>query len=65
MATAFTYAFNRFFAEDETNITTLLYIQETIVQMVTDIQQTHFDQPLSSEVVSDVLSALLEDDQIA
>ncbi|EJS89569.1 exodeoxyribonuclease V, gamma subunit, partial [Pasteurella multocida subsp. multocida str. Anand1_cattle] len=26
-----------FFAEDETNITTLLYIQETIVQMVTDI----------------------------
>nr|WP_284041092.1 exodeoxyribonuclease V subunit gamma [Pasteurella multocida] len=51
-----------FFAEDETNITTLLYIQETIVQMVTDIQQTHFDQPLSSEVVSDVLSALLEDE---
>ncbi|MDP9499568.1 exodeoxyribonuclease V subunit gamma [Bisgaard Taxon 45] len=51
-----------FFAPDETNIATLMHIQEMITQMVTEIQQTHFDQPLSSEVVSDVLSALLEDD---
>ncbi|WP_424409802.1 exodeoxyribonuclease V subunit gamma [Pasteurella sp. PK-2025] len=51
-----------FFAVEENNRATLLYMQEVMEQCLAEIQQTHFEQPIQIDVIAEVLGSVLEDD---
>ncbi|UDW84044.1 exodeoxyribonuclease V subunit gamma [Pasteurella canis] len=51
-----------FFERNESNISTLLYIQQQIDQLVEEVQKTDFEEAISIDVIAEALGTLLEND---
>ncbi|NBI12395.1 exodeoxyribonuclease V subunit gamma [[Haemophilus] felis] len=50
------------FIVDEQNVGTLTYLQQTIIQCLTDIQQSQFNDDIGIEVLTTVLEGALQED---